>query len=132
VHVPKLLVVDDEEPTVLLIQRILLRAGYDVVTATQPIVAAQRAELGERFDLVVLDVAMPQLSGEMLAARMRHHDPDLKVLYVTGYDEALFQAHPVLWEGESYLEKPFTSEGLQQAVALALYGTTSKPADSPT
>ena len=35
---------------------------------------------------------------------------------------ALFQARPVLWEGEACLAKPFTPQGLREAVAMALYG----------
>lgn len=116
----KVLAVDDDQATVDAISRILLMAGYDVLSTTDPQVAVARAKGGEHFDLAVLDVVMPQLSGEMLAAQLRQCDPDLKILYVTGYDEALFQARPVLWEGESFLEKPFTPEGLSEAVAMAL------------
>lgn len=124
---PRILVVDDEQAFASLLEMMLTTAGYDVVIETNPLSALSRAESGERFALAVLDVVMPQLSGEMLAARLRRIDRDLKVLYVTGFDEALFQARPVLWEGESFLEKPVTSEGLQEAVALALYGHIAAP-----
>ena len=123
----KLLVVDDDEPMVHVIEQILSRVGYDVVTETEPEAAVARAEAGEHFDLALLDVVMPRLSGETLAAHLRRRDPDLKVLYVTGYDDALFRARPVLWEGESFLEKPFTPEGLREAVSVALFGMTSPP-----
>lgn len=124
---PRILVVDDEQPFASLVQMMLLTAGYEVVVETNPLAAVSRAEAGERFALAVLDVVMPHLSGERLAARLRQIDRDLKVLYVTGFDEALFQARPVLWEGESYLEKPVTLEGLCEAVALALYGHITAP-----
>jgi len=124
---PRVLVVDDDETMVAFIERVLVDAGHDVVAATRPDAALARADAGERFDLAVLDVVMPHLSGDMLAARLRQHDPDLPVLYVTGFDEALFQARPVLWNRESFLEKPFTIQALLEAVAMALFGRTSPP-----
>jgi two-component system, cell cycle sensor histidine kinase and response regulator CckA len=80
------------------------------------------------FDLAILDVVMPTLSGEILAAHLRRHDPDLRILYITGYDDALFQARPMLWEGESFLEKPFTPAALIEAVSMALRGGASQSA----
>src|SRR5262245_34012812 len=124
---PKVLVVDDEETVVALIVRLLQKASYEVIGETSPQRALARAESGERFDLAVLDVVMPDLSGDALAAALRQHDPDLPVLYVTGFDEALFQARPVLWERESFLVKPFTNKGLYEAVSIALYGRTLPP-----
>ena len=122
-----MLVVDDEEKVLSLITRVLNESGYEAIGISNPLLALTRVEQGERFDLAVLDVVMPEMSGESLAASLRHHDPDLPVLYVTGYDEALFQARPVLWERESFLEKPFTPAALREAVAMALWGSTSKP-----
>ena len=48
--------------------------------------------------------------------------PDLKVLYITSHADRLFEAKPQLWSGEAYLDKPFTREGLREAVALLLFG----------
>ena len=123
----KLLVVDDEKEIVDVIQRVLGESGYEVVSTTSPVGALSRVEAGERFDLAVLDVVMPDLSGDILAARLRQHDPDLPVLFVTGYDEALFQARPLLWYRESLLEKPFTAAALREAVSMAIWGSTSPP-----
>ena len=92
----KLLVVDDDAPTVDYIHALLTEMGYEVVAMTSPKAAVGRAENGERFDLAVLDVVMPELSGDRLAARLRQLDPDLPVLFVTGFDEALFQGRLVL------------------------------------
>jgi hypothetical protein len=49
------------------------------------------------------------------------------VLYVSGYVDRLLNERPLLWEGEAFLEKPFTFEGLSQAVSLLLYGTLKPP-----
>jgi CheY-like chemotaxis protein len=119
------LVVDDEAPMVAFISDVLRMAGFDVVAQTSSHTVVKRVDAGDRYDLAVLDVVMPELSGEALAAHLRRHQPDLPVLYVTGFDEALFQARPMLWAGESFLEKPFSPEGLLEAVSLALDGRIS-------
>src|SRR5438128_2211947 len=103
-----LLVVDDEPAIALMIAEILTRGGYAVRTATRVEDARAWVESGARFDLAILDVVMPSMSGDQLAEWLRRRDPDAKVLFLTGYTEALFQARPALWSGESFLEKPFT------------------------
>jgi two-component system, cell cycle sensor histidine kinase and response regulator CckA len=79
---------------------------------------------GVTFDLAILDVVMPGMTGDELARVLRRRDPDAKILFLTGFSEALFQARPVLWAGEAFLEKPFTPRGLEEAVSLILYGHT--------
>ena len=122
---PRILVVDDDAAMAALIAQVLRLTGYVVVELTRPTDALARAEAGERFELAVLDVVMPELTGDTLAASLRRIQPDLPILYVTGFDEVLFHARALLWKGESFLEKPFTLESLTQAVSLALHGTTS-------
>ncbi len=122
---PRILVVDDDTAMAALIAQVLRLAGYVVVELTRPTDALARAEAGERFELAVLDVVMPELTGDTLAASLRRTQPDLPILYVTGFDEVLFRARPLLWKGESFLEKPFSLESLTEAVSLALHGTTS-------
>ena len=120
--------VDDEPAMCDLIASIASSSGYDIVTATHVTEALARLDAGERFDLAVLDVVMPAMSGDDLAREIRRRDPDAKVLFVTGYNEALFQARPVLWHGETFLDKPFTPASLLEAMAMALYGSTTPPA----
>jgi FixJ family two-component response regulator len=68
---------------------------------------------------------MPGLNGVEMVRQIRTKRPDLPVLYVTGYIDRLMDARP-LWEGEAFLEKPFTLEGLREAVSLLLYGTVRR------
>jgi hypothetical protein len=46
------------------------------------------------------------------------------VLYVSGFVDSLFEKRQTLWQGEAFLEKPFTARGLVQAVSLLLSGQT--------
>ena len=126
--VPKILVVDDEPAMCDLIASIVRTSGYEAIVATHVEEALAHVDAGQRFDLAMLDVVMPTMSGDDLARELRRRDPDAKVLFVTGYNEALFQARPILWRGESFIDKPFTPSSLLEAVSMALYGTTVPPA----
>jgi FixJ family two-component response regulator len=68
---------------------------------------------------------MPGLGGDEMVSRIRTTRPDLKVLYVTGHIDKLMDSRP-LWEGEAFLDKPFTAAGLTEAVSLLLHGSFEK------
>ena len=53
---------------------------------------------------------------------MRHDEPTLKVLYLTGFSDRLFKEKSTLWEDEAFLEKPCSVKGLLQAVSLLYSG----------
>lgn len=124
---PRVLVVDDEESIRRFVDRALRSAGYDVVAAANGPEALKLVEARPPFDLCVLDVVMPEMRGDELGRRLRQKDPDVKVLYFTGYSDVLFKEKPVLWDNESFAEKPLTIEGLREAVSLLLFGHTRGP-----
>lgn len=121
---PVVLVVDDQPPFRELARRLLEPAGYRVLEATDGLdglrVVAQLASI----DLLIADLDMPALSGEEMTRQIRATHPDLKVLYVTGIINRLMDDRPVLWEGEAFLEKPYSGPALLEAVSLLLHGTT--------
>jgi CheY-like chemotaxis protein len=65
------------------------------------------------------------MDGDELAARLRQSWPDLKVLYLTGYSQALFGNRALLWEGEAFLGKPCSPAELLEAVSMLLFNRTS-------
>ena len=89
--------------------------------------AVQIAGTQGPFDLLVTDVTMPGMRGDELARHLRQADSDLKVLYLTGFSDRLFETRPLLWEDEAFLEKPVTVQGLLEAVALLLVGRVPAP-----
>src|SRR5882672_4423231 len=118
----EILVVDDDPAVCELVAIILRGAGYQPTVSSHPDQALGLYADGHRFALAILDVVMPRMGGEGLAARLRRDDPDLKVLFLTGYADVLFQVRPILWANEAFLEKPFTDSGLLEAVSLLVYG----------
>jgi two-component system cell cycle sensor histidine kinase/response regulator CckA len=121
------LVVDDEEPIRRAARRMLEMAGYQVIDAEDGARAvALLADPTIVVDLLFADLQMPALAGDEMARQLRADRRDLKVLYVSGHVDRLFTDRRALWEGEAFLEKPFTYEGLTQAVSLLLFGTISR------
>ena len=120
---PVVLVVDDEAPIRQVARRILETVGYRVIEASNGFEALALLEEGTPLDLLMADLQMPEINGEEMARRIRAARPDLNVLYVTGFVDTLFEKRSTLWEGEAFLEKPFTVTGLLEAVSLLLYGS---------
>ncbi len=119
----RVLVVDDEEPMRRFVQEVLTEAGYETALASDGDDAIGVAA-GEQlpFDLLVTDEMMPRMAGHQLARYMRERYLDIKVLYLTGYRDSVFDAKGSLWADEAFLDKPCSPEGLRQAVAQLLFG----------
>jgi len=119
------LVVDDEAPIRMLARRVLEDTGYQVTEAADGPDAIELLSKGTTLDLLIADLDMPKLGGDEMVRRIRATRPDLKVLYVTGHIDRLMDARQ-LWEGEAFLEKPFTAAGLREAVSLLIYGVLKR------
>jgi two-component system cell cycle sensor histidine kinase/response regulator CckA len=122
------LIVDDEIPMCLYAERVLRRAGYQPVLASSGVEALQKATSMARLDLLVTDLMMPAMNGDRLARTLRQRHVGLKVLYVTGFSDRLFAEKVSLWEGDAFLEKPYSSTALEQALSLLAYGHLVPPA----
>ena len=116
------LVVDDEPMIRQISRRTLEACGYRVTEASGGLEAIELLSHGTPLDLLIADLDMPELTGDEMVRRIRAARPDLKVLYVTGHIDLVMDARP-LWDGEAFLDKPFSPTGLREAVALLLYGT---------
>jgi len=126
----RVLIVDDEEPVRRFVERVLHDAGYETAVAGDGSEAIQVAAKFAGIDVLVTDVMMPNMLGDELARRLRQNEPDLKVLYLTGYSDRLFKEKVTLWEAEAFLDKPCSVAGLRQAVSLLLYGHVGTDAES--
>ena len=114
----KILLVEDEEGLRALNARGLASRGYTVLEAGNGVEAIEVLEKEGRVDLVVSDVVMPEMDGPTLLTELRRRDPDVKVIFVSGYAEEAFAKNlpsgPAGKEQYSFLPKPFT---LKQLVA---------------
>jgi len=119
---PVVMVVDDEPYIRELETQVLKQAGFVVLPVGSPTSALNMIEANMPVDLVVADLNMPGMHGDEMAARLRRMRPDLKILFVTAFASDLFDARGLLWSDEAYLDKPFTHDGLIEAVSLLLCG----------
>jgi CheY-like chemotaxis protein len=78
------------------------------------------ATLPERFDALVTDVVMPNLSGIELAQRMMDRDPMLGVVLLSGYTAETLDLERVTAAGATFVPKPITSARLLEAVRDAV------------
>ena len=104
----RILLVDDEEPIASMEQRMLERYfGYKVTALTSSLKALEvfRAR-PHHFDLLITDMIMPKMTGEILAKEIRGIRPDIPVILCTAYSECLIKnkAEEI---GGTILIKPF-------------------------
>ena len=121
-----ILMVEDQAGVRALARRILEPAGYLVIEAANGFDAITLVDGGLHVDLLMADLDMPVLRGDEMVRRLRAADADLKVLYVTAHIDSLMEERPVLWQGEAFLEKPYTPAGLLEAVSLLMFGTIDR------
>jgi PAS domain S-box-containing protein len=107
------LVVEDEDALREVTARMLRRNGYAVLTAADGPEAIELVrEHQGRIDLLVSDVVMPRMLGREVAERIQELQPDIRVLYVSGYAESILGSKGTLEAGVRLLEKPFSEPAL--------------------
>jgi two-component system, cell cycle sensor histidine kinase and response regulator CckA len=118
---PTILVVDDDPGILGLLENTLSRAGYRVLAADGGWNAIRAYENSvEPVRLLLTDVIMPDLTGPVLAERLRARQPDLRVLFISGFHDAELVQRFVARKGYTLLPKPFTPAGLLRVVAESL------------
>lgn len=120
-----ILAVDDEPGVLALVRRCLDDDRVTLLEAASGRDALEHLTPGRPLDLLLTDLRMPDMEGDELAREFRGVQPDLKVLYLTSHADRLFEAKVRLLNREAYLDKPFTREGLREAVAMAIFGRTT-------
>jgi DNA-binding NtrC family response regulator len=122
-----LLLVEDNDAVRDLAVQALRSRGYTVHEARNAEEAIEWSLTSKvKPSLLVTDVIMPGLSGPSLAARLLRDNPNLRVLYMSGYTDQETAVHGAFWGGVPLLEKPFTPAQLAERVRLALDSTTGR------
>jgi two-component system, cell cycle sensor histidine kinase and response regulator CckA len=112
-----ILLVEDEDGLRSLNARGLRSRGYSVIEAANGVEAIEAlAEKDGAVDLVVSDVVMPEMDGPTMLKEMRAKNPDLKIIFVSGYAEDAFEKSLPENQQFAFLPKPFTLAQLVAAV----------------
>jgi two-component system, cell cycle sensor histidine kinase and response regulator CckA len=116
----RVLFVEDEPSVRAVVERTLVKNGYEVVSAANAEEALRIAETEGPFELLLTDVILPGMNGCNLAERLKVVRPQLPVLYISGYTENAIVHGGVLDPGINFLQKPFLTSELLVAVRKAL------------
>jgi two-component system, cell cycle sensor histidine kinase and response regulator CckA len=109
-----ILLVEDEAFVREVTCEVLRGAGYRVLSAKDSAEAEQQFEANrDGIDLLITDVILPGENGQVLAEKLRKHDENLKVLFVSGYAEQIGLLNE---DAVACLAKPFSSRGLLESV----------------
>jgi two-component system, cell cycle sensor histidine kinase and response regulator CckA len=112
-----ILLVEDEEGLRALNARGLRSRGYSVIEASNGVEAMEALEeCNGEVDLVVSDVVMPEMDGPTLLKEMRQRNPEIKIIFVSGYAEDAFEKSLPENQQFAFLPKPFTLSQLVAAV----------------
>ena len=115
------LVVDDEPEVRKLVSAMVTQFGYSVLTADSGEHALTLYKNHkEPIELLITDVVAPGMSGPMLADKLTAIQPDLKVLYISGYDNTHVVQKYVVEKGHELLTKPFTVVEMQNKIRQML------------
>ncbi len=121
-----ILVVDDEPEVRKLVTAMLTRNGYRVLTADTGENAVRLFRTNPGVELLLTDVVAPGMSGPMIADEIAALKPDIKVLFMSGYDGTQVVQRYVVEKNYSLLIKPFTMEQLENKVRETLSGEQKK------
>jgi signal transduction histidine kinase/CheY-like chemotaxis protein/PAS domain-containing protein len=130
-----ILLVDDEESLLSLGTQMLEHLGFTVLTATDGLQAVDLyRERGKGIDLVLMDLTMPRMDGAEAFGELRRMNPDVRIVFASGYSREDMSER---FEGkglEGILQKPFTLGKLREALAGHLPersggGSPSRPGD---
>ena len=115
------LVVEDDEALRELLLTILTMLGFGVfIAANGGEALLLTEEQGLKPDLLITDVVMPGMSGALLVERLRRNQPELKVLFMSGYTENAIVHHGVLEPGIPFIQKPFSFQRISDTIRKVL------------
>lgn len=125
-----LLIVDDEAMIRNLLEKILSKEGYKILTAKDGLEALEVME-SSKVDIVISDMKMPRMNGLELLKRIKKERPDIGVVIMTGYGDTYTVKDALLLGADEYITKPFKSYEMLMIVERTywriLAGTNVEP-----
>ena len=119
------LIVDDEPEIRKLVAAMVSQLGYAALTADSGEHALTVHRNQGPFALLITDVVAPGMSGPMLAEKLIQMQPNLKVLFISGYDNTHLVRKFVVEPGHALLPKPFTVGDLKSKLDAMLAGISA-------
>ena len=115
----RIILAEDDESMRGFLERALTRAGYDVVSFNNGVEALERLK-EEPFTMLLTDIVMPRMDGIELARRASELDPDLKIMFITGFAAVTLSNSSEAPNDVRVLSKPFHLKDLVDEVERLL------------
>jgi PAS domain S-box-containing protein len=117
----RILFIDDEQPLVEIGNKILARLGYEVITRTSSIEALElfRAQ-PDRFDLVITDMTMPNMTGVELAKKLMQMRHDIPIILCTGFSKVITEDKANAMGIRELVMKPFVIRDMASTIRKVL------------
>lgn len=115
-----ILVVDDEEMMRELLNKILSREGYNIITACDGEDALQKIA-SQKFDIVISDMKMPKMNGFELLKHIKADYQNISVIIMTAYGDTYTVKDALLLGADEYITKPFKSYEITLVVERAYW-----------
>ncbi|BBO92652.1 sigma-54-dependent transcriptional regulator [Desulfosarcina ovata] len=116
-----IVVIDDEVDFLDSVRRGLITSGFKKVSLeSDPMVIAQSLEAGKEYDIALIDITMPRLSGIELLERFKELSPQTECIMVTAIDEARVAVECLRKGAYDYLVKPISKEDLVLSLSRAI------------
>ena len=110
-NVRKILVVDDEKTTQRILKKVLTNAGFEVTTASDGKDALKKIK-EYNYDVLLTDLNMPRLNGIELTRKVLSNEPELIVIFITGYGTIRSAVEAIKLGAYDYLTKPIDNKEL--------------------
>jgi len=115
----RILIVDDDPDVCEYLQKFLSKDGYDVTTVANP--AQVLDELKNKpYQIIILDLKMPGMSGEELLRRIRAIDSDICIIIYTGYPSVDSAVDTMKQQVFDYIKKPFNIDDFRAVIRKAI------------
>jgi len=113
----RILIVDDEVVLIALQKSMLERLGYQVTSRTSSIEALEAFRANpDKFDMVITDMAMPNMSGDKLAVELIKIRPDIPILLSTGFSTIMSEEKALSMGIRGFVMKPFTIRDIDKKI----------------
>ena len=117
----RILLVDDEKDILTMEKEMLERLGYKVTSRISSIEALEAFKANpDRFDIVITDMAMPNMAGDKLSVELTKIRPDIPILICTGFSETMSEAKAAVMGIKGFVLKPIVMQDFSQKVREVL------------
>jgi DNA-binding NtrC family response regulator len=115
----RILIVDDDPDVCEYLQKFLSKDGYDVTTLVNPARALDELK-NKPYQIIILDLKMPGMSGEELLRRIRAVDSDICIIIYTGYPSVDSAVDTMKQQVFDYIKKPFNIDDFRAVIRKAI------------